>query len=77
MYGFDFLKKIMENFDLSDVKVEYINKPMIWISDQKNTYIRKILKKIVRIVSFLIKLFPIPSKFLSAFIVISAIKKND
>ena len=72
-----YLKNIMANYNLSDVKVEYINKPMIWISDVNNTFSRQILKKIVRNLSFFIKLFPIPSKLLSAYIVISACKKND
>lgn len=72
-----FLKNIMNQYNLSNVKVEYINKPMVWISSNKKTIRRKITKKIVRMVSFFIKLFPIPCKFLSAYIVISAIKNHD
>lgn len=70
------LKRIMSNYYFDELQVEYINKPMIWISGNKSLR-RKILKVFIRLISSFIKLIPIPSQFLSAYIVISAIRKND
>jgi len=39
---------------------------MVWISDKNKTFGMKILKKTTRMISFIVKLFPIPCRFFSA-----------
>jgi SAM-dependent methyltransferase len=64
------LREIMNGFDLRNVKVEYTRKPIVWL-EAKPTISRRI-KMTVKILSYMLKLFPIRCRFLSPYIVISA-----
>jgi len=66
----DFLREIMYETDLQNVTVQYTSKPMLWLSTKN-----KVGKILVKCGSYLFKLFPIPSRLLSPYIVISGIKK--
>jgi len=66
----DFLREIMHETDLQNVTVQYTSKPMLWLSTRN-----KVLKFLVKCGSHLLKLFPVPSRLLSPYIVISGINK--
>ncbi|MDR2911386.1 MAG: class I SAM-dependent methyltransferase [Bacteroidales bacterium] len=66
------LKEIMQQFDLSAVHVEYTRKPMVWL--EPKTSASPFLRKAVKLLSYALKMFPIKSRFLSPYIVISAKK---
>jgi len=67
-----FLRQIMRETVLQDIKVQYCSKPMLWLS-AKNKFMRATVKW----GGHLLKLFPIPSRLLSSFIVISGVKKKE
>jgi SAM-dependent methyltransferase len=69
------LKKIMKQFSLNNVRIEYTKKPIIWL-EAKPT-ISRILRLLVKILSYMLKLIPIRSRLLSPFIVISADKRTE
>lgn len=70
----DDLKCIMSGFNLSNVKIEYTAKPIVWL-EPKPTKWNKITRVVVKTLSWFIKLFPIKSKLLSPYIVITG--KNN
>jgi len=65
----DFLRAIMNETALQNVKVQYNSKPMLWLATKN-----KIVKILVKCGSHLLKFVPIPSRLLSPFIVISGVK---
>lgn len=65
------LKEIMSSFDLHDVSVSYIGKPMLWL-EPKPENLKK--RKWVKLLSYATKLFPVRGKMLSPFIAIYARK---
>lgn len=66
----DFLKSIMRTMDVQNVKVCYLRKNMLWINKSKYP----IFSPIVKCLGYVLKLFPIPCRFLSSYILISANK---
>lgn len=66
-----YLKKIMQTFDLYDVSVDYLGKPMLWLEPKPEHGKRR---KWVKMLSHAIKLFPIKGKLLSPYIAIYARK---
>ncbi len=66
-----YLKEIMQTFNLRDVSVEYIGKPMVWLEPKPEN---KSLQKWVKALSYAIKLFPLRGRMLSPFIAIYARK---
>jgi len=66
----DFLREIMQKTGLQNITIQYTSKPMLWLATKN-----KIGKVLVKCGSHLLKLFPIPSRLLSPYIVISGIKK--
>ena len=66
-----YLKETMRSFNLRDVRVEYIGKPMVWLEPKPGN---KSKQKWVKIVSYAIKLIPVKSRTFSPFIVIYARK---
>lgn len=67
----EYLNDLMQSFSLSNFSVEYIGKPMLWLEPKpENRYIRKWVK----LLSYIIKLFPVKGKLLSPFIAIYAKK---
>lgn len=66
-----FLKRIMQGFDLKEVTIDYLGKPMLWLEPKPEN--RK-LRKLVKILSYAAKLFPVKGKFLSPYIAIYARK---
>ena len=68
----DLLRKIMNETSLQDVSVQYTSKPMLWLATQN-----KVVKILVKFGSHFLKLFPIPSRLLSPYIVICGIKKTE
>lgn len=66
-----YLENIMDRFNLRDVTIEYIGKPMLWLEPKPENKSRK---EWVRMLSYAVKLFPVKGKFLSPFIAIYARK---
>lgn len=66
-----YLKEIIQTFDLHDVSVDYLGKPMLWLEPKPENR-RK--RKWVKILSYLVKLFPVKGRWLSPFIAIYARK---
>lgn len=71
----DNLDRITRGLNLKDVKIEYTRKPMIWL-EPKPTTGNKIARKIVKLMSYFLKLFPIKSRLLSPYIVITAVRAD-
>ncbi|MBK5194555.1 MAG: methyltransferase domain-containing protein [Proteiniphilum sp.] len=65
------LKEMMRSFNLHDVKVEYIGKPMVWLEPKPGNRSKQ---KWVKCLSYIIKLFPVRGRMLSPFIAIYAAK---
>jgi len=68
-----YLSEILNSLQLKNVKIEFSSKPMLWLSKQDD-FVNSIVRKIVKILSYFVKLFPLRSKYLSPFIVITAQK---
>ena len=68
----DQLKKIMATFSLKDLRVEYTRKPIVWLEPKAKTSL--MIRRMVKMISYAIKLFPVKGKFLSPYIVIAARK---
>jgi 2-polyprenyl-3-methyl-5-hydroxy-6-metoxy-1,4-benzoquinol methylase len=66
-----FLQEIMQTFGLRDVRIEYIGKPMLWLEPKPEN---KGKQKLVKMLSYVAKLFPFKGQFLSPFIAIYAKK---
>lgn len=66
-----YLKEIMQTFNLRDVSVDYLGKPMVWLEPKPEN---KSKRKWVKMLSYAVKLFPVKGKLLSPFIVIYARK---
>jgi len=67
------LEDILKKYHLKNIKVEYLKKPMVWLEPKKG-FLNKVGRILVKGVSYLIKLFPIRSWFLSPYIILSAKK---
>jgi len=65
------LKGIMQEFDLKEVEIEYLGKPMLWLEPKPKN---KRIRKWVKMLSYAVKLFPVKGRFLSPFIVVYARK---
>ena len=65
------LKEIMHSFNLHDLSIEYIGKPMLWLEPKPENRNRR---KWVKMLSYAIKLFPVKGKLLSPYIAIYARK---
>ena len=68
----DRLKKIMATFSLKDLRVEYTRKPIVWLEPKAKTSL--MIRWMVKMMSYAIKLFSVKGKFLSPYIVIAARK---
>ncbi|MDD4777381.1 MAG: class I SAM-dependent methyltransferase [Fermentimonas sp.] len=66
-----YLENIMDRFNLRDLTVEYIGRPMLWLEPKPEN---KNKRKWIKMLSYVVKLFPFKSKFLSPFIAIYARK---
>ena len=66
-----YLKEIMQTFNLHDVSVEYLGKPMLWLEPKPEHRKRR---KWVKMLSYAVKLFPVKGKLLSPYIAIYARK---
>lgn len=67
------LRQYCQELKLRNIKVQYNNKPMLWL-EPKAGLGNKILRIFIKGLGYLLKLFPIPSKFLSPYIIITATK---
>ena len=65
------LKEIMHSFNLHDLSIEYIGKPMLWLKPKPENRNRR---KWVKMLSYALKLFPVKGKLLSPYIAIYARK---
>jgi len=65
------LKEIMHSFNLHDLSIEYIGKPMLWLEPKPENRNRR---KWVKMLSYALKLFPVKGKLLSPYIAIYARK---
>ena len=65
------LKQIMQTFDLQDLSVDYLGKPMVWLEPKPEN---KKWRRWIRLLSYILKLIPVKSKFLSPYIAIYARK---
>ena len=61
------LREIVKTFDLKNIQVDYIGKPMLWL-EPKPQNINK--RKYIKMLSFASKLLPIKSKLMSPYIII-------
>lgn len=68
------LRGILDSLPLTDVTVSYTRKPMLWLEPRPGVK-NAIARKIVRIFSYAIKLFPIPSRLMSPYIVLTGVRK--
>jgi hypothetical protein len=68
------LRKILNDANLSNIEVKHTPKPMLWLEPKPNS--SKILRSIIKMFSISLKLFPIPSKLLSPYIIIYAEKNK-
>lgn len=66
-----YLKEIMQSFNLYDVSVGYLGKPMVWLEPKPENQKRR---KWVKMLSYALKLFPVKGKLLSSYIAIYARK---
>lgn len=67
----EYLKDIMKTSGLKTWSIDYTRKPIVWL-EPKPGRINKMGRMLVKMFSYLIKLFPIKGSFLSPYIVISA-----
>jgi len=67
------LKEILRCFNLDNVCVEYNRKPIVWLEPKAT--VSPFLRKMVKMLSYALKFFPIKGRFLSPYIVISAKKQ--
>lgn len=65
------LRSIIREFDLKDVEIDYLGKPMLWLEPKPKN---KRARKWVKMLSYAVKLFPVKGQFLSPFIVVYARK---
>ena len=63
------LKEIMQRFELHDISVDYLGKPMVWLEPTPENEKKR---KWVKLLSYAIKLFPLKGKLLSPYIAIYA-----
>ncbi len=68
-----YLTPIMKSFNLKNFKIEFSDKPMLWLS-KRDIKFNNLIRFLVKIASYFVKLIPVKSKLLSPFIVISAQK---
>lgn len=68
-----YLKTIMDRMDVQNINVSYIRKNMLWISKAKYP----VFSRIVKYFGYFLKLFPIPCRLLSSYILISANKNSN
>jgi hypothetical protein len=61
----------MQSFNLYDVSVGYLGKPMVWLEPKPENQKRR---KWVKMLSYALKLFPVKGKLLSSYIAIYARK---
>ena len=66
------LKNVLNEFALSEFEVKYFRKPMLWLQPKPGISI--LLRGIVRLFSYALKIFPIPCRLLSSYIIIYAEK---
>lgn len=67
------LKKIMNSLDVNSIVVEYTSMPMVWV-EPKPGIVNFVIRKLVRVLSSFLKLFPFKCRLLSPYIVIKAVK---
>ena len=65
------IKNIMLELGLKNIVVEYSRKPMVWIEPKAGT---AFVRKLVKIFSYTLKVFPIKCRLLSPYIIIYASK---
>jgi SAM-dependent methyltransferase len=66
------LKEILNQFHLNNVQIEYTRKPIVWLESKPT--VSPVIRRLVKIFSYMLKLIPVRSRLLSPFIVISAYK---
>ncbi|MBN2484731.1 MAG: methyltransferase domain-containing protein [Bacteroidales bacterium] len=67
------LRKILIDAGLENIDVSYSKTPMIWLEPKPGT--SKLLRGIIKLISYSLKLFPIPCRLLSPYIIIFAENK--
>ena len=65
------LKNIVSDLGLKNITVEYSRKPMIWLEPKAST---EMIRKLVKLFSYGLKLFPVKCRLLSPYIMIYAEK---
>ncbi|MDR1054255.1 MAG: class I SAM-dependent methyltransferase [Prevotellaceae bacterium] len=68
------LKQIMYELKFDNAQISYTRKPMLWL-EPKPTKANKIERKIIKVFSYALKLFPIKCRLLSPYIIIFAKKQ--
>ena len=67
------LKEITVDLNLTNISVEYSRKPMLWLEPKVSTLL---IRKLIKVFSYAIKLFPVKCRLLSPYIIIYAEKKG-
>jgi len=67
----DFLAETLASINVKNAQVFYFGKPMLWLEPKVN---QKMLAKLIKLLSYAIKLFPFKGRFLSPYIAITAEK---
>lgn len=65
------LQRIMQAFDLKDVEIDYLGKPMLWLEPKPEN---RRARRWIKLLSYAVKLFPVKGRFLSPFIAVYARK---
>jgi SAM-dependent methyltransferase len=68
------LRQILIDARLSNIEVTYSPKPMIWLEPKPNS--SRLLRNIIKVFSYALKLIPIPGRLLSPYIIIYAEKNS-
>lgn len=67
------LRDIMATLPFSDVSVSYTRKPMLWL-EPKKTAVNRLMRPVVKCMSYALKLMPIPCRAISPYIVVKGVK---
>jgi hypothetical protein len=66
------LRSIASDLGLKNITAEYTRKPMVWLEPKASN--APLLRKLVKLLSYFLKLFPLKCRLLSPFIVVYAEK---
>ncbi|MDR3367162.1 MAG: class I SAM-dependent methyltransferase [Prevotellaceae bacterium] len=66
------LRNIATDLGLKNISVEYSRKPIVWLEPAAGS---KLLRKLIKLLSYFLKLFPVKCRLLSSYIIVYAERK--